>query len=236
MKSMVLTVAGMAVLLAAGSGCAANTEESFDSLDESDIVGVTDLDKLEQALGLTKDVQVNGKWTRSDAQLKAGECYASRLGPGSKDPQNWQYRRYKTGAAFFRKLNTGPATGDKRPVACVDIESPVDGMGATAIDGFMLDAAIRYKLGAFNGVEGAAGHKYVAFGEGGGVEVRDADHFCGLFMDGTSTGPEPGYNAYNDELKKCSQQKGGDCETSAMNACKWWTTIDQQADTMDRPG
>jgi len=231
MKRMGRGVVGV-VLLFGAVGCAGE-DESFGPADESDVVGVTDIGRLEAAFKLTKDVQKNGKWTRSDAALKAGGCYEQHLGPGAKEPQNWQFRRYTDGAAFFRKPNTGAASGDKRPIACVDIDDR--DLGGVSLDGIVLDAALRYKMGAPIGSEGAAGHAYVSFEEGA-VEIRDAAHFCGLFVSEGESGPEPGYQAYNDELKKCKAAKNADCETSAYNACVWWTTIDAQADTIDRPG
>lgn len=221
-------------LLAGAPGCAADSED-FDQLAESDVVGVTDIARLETVFKLTKDVQKNGKWARSDAELKAGGCYQEHLGPGAKEPQNWQFRRYTDGAAFFRKANTGAASGDKRPITCVDI----DGRDADAVSlsGIVLDAALRYKMGAPQGIENGPG-SYVAF-DNGGVGVVDASNFCTRGLDGVSekeAGSEPGYRAFYDELKKCTSAKKPNCEQVALNACIWWTTVDAQADTLDRPG
>jgi len=214
------------------TGCAADTDATYAG--ESEIVGVTDLSRLESAWGLKKDSQINGAWQRSDEKLKAGYCYQEKIGAFAKEPQNWEFRRYTTGAAFFRKANTGAASGDKRPIACIDIDSSFSDY-TMGIDGFMLDAALRYNLGKPFGSEGAAGHLYVSFGENGdkAVEIRDADHFCGLFAG--NPGPEPGLKAFDAELAKCQSSGGADCEMVASNACKWWTTIDAQSDTLDRP-
>lgn len=216
------------------AGCAADSDAPEDMASESEIVGVTDLARLETAWGLKKDAQVNGKWTRSDEKLKAGYCYKEKIGIFAKEAENWEFRRYTTGAAFFRKANTGPASGDKRPIACIDVDSSFDDY-TMGIDGFVLDAALRYNLGRPSGTEGAAGHQYVSFGDGEkAVEIRDADHFCGLFAG--EPGPEPGLKAFDAELAKCKASGGEDCEMQASNACKWWTTIDAQSDKLDRPG
>jgi hypothetical protein len=201
---------------------------------ESDIVGTTDLSTLEKSFGLTKDVQVNGKWARSEETLRAGECYSDYLGSGAKDPQNWQFRRYKTGAAFFRKANTGANTGDKRPIACLDLDGGDE--GPYSLDGFALDAGIRYKLGKPAPFDLPDPNQYLTFSTLS-VEVKDALHFCVTEVEeGEGAGGlAPGYKAYGDAKKKCVAEKGADCTNAARNACVWWTTLDARADSMDRP-
>src|SRR5690349_15997207 len=89
------------------------------SASEADVVGVEDLAPLEAELGLVKDVKVNGVWTRD---VKRGDCWQRAQAAEPK----WEFRRYKNGAAFFDKKGTAPATGDSRPVLCLDLESDID--------------------------------------------------------------------------------------------------------------
>lgn len=159
-----LRALGMAggVALLQLTGCSMATDATAG--DDQAVVGVTDFAPLQQALKLVADKKVNGVWSRGDAVLKSGACYISVKGPGAKDPQNWEFRRYTRGAAFFKKLNSGPNTGDRRAIECLDID--LGGEDALSLDGFALDAVLRYNLGAAQETESGAGLTGILFERG----------------------------------------------------------------------
>jgi len=232
MKSIQMSALAIASLLAMVEGCAVEPGAEEASA-ESDIVGVTDLTKLESAFHLKKDAEVNGKWARSEETLKAGGCYTAKLGKGAKDPANWQFRRYTNGAAFFRKANSGANSGDKRPIACVDIE--VEGQ-SVMLDGFALDSALRFHVGAPLGYDDGPARTYLQF-ENGDLELRAAADVCAFEDENVFDAVYPGLKAYNDEKATCLASGKGEkaCEASADNACKWWSTVDVKADLLERP-
>ena len=122
----------------------ATNDESSSSHDE--VVGVTDLGKLESAVGLAPLAQ--GESANVGA-LEAGACYRALV--QSRGYPTYQYRRYKNGAAFFAEKGSGYSSGDLRPVACVDLfqgESDLRSMS-----GVVLDAVLRYDLGKFKGTD-----------------------------------------------------------------------------------
>jgi hypothetical protein len=154
-------------LAASTVACSASPSDEAAGSTDSDITGVTDLTEMESALGLSKDFKKpDGSWYRGDDKLKAGECYKKLIdGP---DGASYQFRRYSTGASFFKKQGAGAASGDERPVVCVDVD--IDRWNGTsydhfsdALNDFEVDSVIRYRLGAPQGSEGAAGHSYKSF-------------------------------------------------------------------------
>lgn len=164
---------GIVVLGLAGSTVACGASPSTDSAagsSDSDITGVTDLGEMESALGLWKDTKKpDGTWSRGDDKLKAGACYKQTV--GGADGASYQLRRYSNGASFFKKLGAGAASGDERPVVCVDVD--VDRWygdqheeTTVALNDFEVDAVIRYRLGTPQGSDGAAGSMYETFNGG----------------------------------------------------------------------
>lgn len=227
--------------LATMAGCVNHDDDaSSDDLgsDASEVVGVTDLTEMEAAFGLEKDVKLpNGKWSRGDAQLKAGACWQARFGAGAAHPENWELRRYKTGAAFFRKLGVGPLEGDERAVRCVDIDAGFGGQKETfSLEGLSLDTAFRMKLGKLGGSEGAAGHLYLDFSRVS-IEVQDADHLCGFYdLTGNEKSIDPALKAGTTALNACSAAHGTSCDTKSYDACKTAFAADTKGDgSIDRP-
>lgn len=231
------TRTGMLLAMSIGllAGCSAESSPA-DEVAEEDVVGVTDLTALESALGLAKDVKTKGgAYSRKDAILKSGPCYLLTRGPNATDAKSWEFRRYTNGAAFFRKLGTAPATGDQRPVACVDLDS-AEG-NTLALEGFALDAALRYGLGRLEGSDGGAGHAYLTFAKGE-IEVRDAEHHCGFYDLSTSEpSNDPAWKAGSAEFADCRSQKGTEdqCNTYAYEACKAAFAADAAPLSVDRP-
>lgn len=146
---------------------------------DSDITGVTDLTEMEAALGLSKDFKnPDGSWYRGDDKLKAGACYKKLI--GGPDGASYIFRRYSTGASFFKKLNAGAASGDERPVVCVDVDvEQWDGSQSTTytlgMNDFEVDSVIRYRLGRPGMEDGAAGSLYQQF-DGGWMHY--VNQFC----------------------------------------------------------
>lgn len=244
MKSRILFGALSLPILALAAGCsAASPEPGPVGGGEDEVVGVTDLKELESLLGLQADKKVNGKWSRGDDKLTAGGCYAQKKGPGASEPESWEFRRYANGAAFFRKKDTGPASGDKRPVACVDIDlAEGPGAGQTiALDGFGLDAAVRYKLGKPTGFDGGAGQMYFAFSEGA-LKIRSSDSYCDLYFSPGSVAREthsidPGTVAHRDTYWSCVDKGGSeqDCHAASYKACMAAVERDFESESLDRP-
>lgn len=157
--------------------CAAASSTSEPAANDSDLTGVTDLTDMEAALGLQKDwQQADGTWYRGNDKLEAGACYKKLIaGP---DGASYQFRRYSTGASFFKKLDAGAESGDERPVLCVDIdierwEGSKSYRETMALNDFEIDSVIRYRLGTPKGSDGAAGSIYNTF-EGGAVHYINA--------------------------------------------------------------
>lgn len=225
-------------------GCSQEANDAQTSGD-NEVVGVTDLKELEQGLGLTVDTRTNGAWSRGDDKLTKGSCYQELKGPNAKEPQNYEFRRYSKGAAFFRKANTGAASGDKRPVTCVDVDiERGQGPGGTetiSVDGFMLDAALRYKLGRPTGYDAGMSHLYFAFNEGA-VQIQPPDTRCGLYADPSNAAAmaksaDPGLRAFGTTYAQCKGAGGADaaCGDKAMKACVTAGTLDCKAESLDRP-
>jgi hypothetical protein len=221
--------------LVAISGCSAPAEETSGSSD--DVTGVTDLSALEAELGLVKDAQsAAGTWTRPESMLKAGPCYKKTI--GGPDGARYEVRRYTKGAAFFAKLGAGAESGDKRPIACVDVDVDKDPNGdgpiTNALDGIALDTAMRYHLGRALGDEAGLGHVWLDF-DRGNVEIGDEDHYCGIFAE--SAVNTPGGKAYAQAITTCKQHGGSEdtCGEQAMTACEKAVATDVVADTIDRP-
>jgi hypothetical protein len=166
-------VLGLAVSTVA---CAASPSTDEAESNDSDLTGVTDLSEMESALGLWKDHKLpNGQWSRSDAKLEAGACYKKLI--GGPDGASYQLRRYSNGASFFKKLGAGAASGDERPILCVDIDyarwnGTTTVAATTSLDDFEIDSVVRYRLGAPEGSDGAAGSMYNLF-IGGGIHYSN---------------------------------------------------------------
>lgn len=158
-------------LAASTVACSASTStDGAAGSSDSDITGVTDLGEMESALGLWKDTKKpDGTWSRGDDKLKAGGCYQKTV--GGADGASYQFRRYSNGASFFKKLGAGAASGDERPVVCVDVDidrwyGNQEEQSTMALSDFEVDAVIRYRLGTPQGSEGAAGSSYDSFNGG----------------------------------------------------------------------
>lgn len=168
-----LFVAGVTSL----AGCSTETASSdvASGGDEQDITGVTDLSELESAFGLSKDTKdAQGNWGRHKDILTNGPCYKRTV--GGPDGASYQFRRYSSGAAFFKKLGAGPQSGDERPVVCVDVDRwGIEGVSTMEVDDFQVDSAIRYRLGAPTGGDGAAGSYYEGFANG---HFRFSNWYC----------------------------------------------------------
>lgn len=225
------------VALAGLAGCANPSDEPTPEGASSDIVGVTDLTEMEAALGLEKDVKLpNGQWSRGDDKLKAGACWKSRFASADHDASTWEFRRYKNGAAFFRKAGVGALEGDQRAVRCVDVDVNTSGAPETfAFEGLALDVVVRSKLGAFQGASGGAGHEYMDFARMP-IAVQDADHLCGFHdLSGHEASIDPALRAGSEAMRRC----GGpdvDCAFVAIEACKLAFAADAQGDgSIDRP-
>jgi hypothetical protein len=220
--------------LITAAGCSAGVEDASAAGDEA-ITGVTDLSALEAELGLVKDVQEHGQWSRPEAKLAAGPCYKKTIaGPNGA---SFEVRRYKQGAAFFAKRGSGQLTGDKRAVECVDVDVADDGdkgPNTFALSGVALDMAMRFHLGKPVSYDGGLGHIYVDF-ERGEVEIGEPEHYCGIV--GTSGEQSPGPEAFAQAITTCKQHGGGedDCDAQAMKACEKAVAKDVIADTIDRP-
>jgi hypothetical protein len=178
--SVVLVGASLATF-----GCSGNADSETDDSEDA-VTGVTDLTELEAAFHLQKDTKdAQGNWSRGPGKLKGGPCYKKLV--GSAGGANFEFRRYSEGAAFFRKGNTGAASGEKRPILCVDIDTDW-GNGATLeVSELEIDAAIRYRLGRPSGSEGAAGSTYQGF-QYGYFRYRNA--YCNGFDPATKKGLE----------------------------------------------
>ncbi len=167
MKTFRLTQALLALALVplaftTMTGCA--SPSSAEGVDEGEVVGITDLAPLETALKLIKDRKVGGAWSRSDQLLHDGTCYWTLKGAGAKEASNFEFRRYTNGAAFFRKLNAGPNSGDRRAIECVDLEF---GEGeSVSLSGLALDAVLRYDLGAPTSTDAGGGTLAILFERG----------------------------------------------------------------------
>jgi hypothetical protein len=236
-----MRLVALALVLASASfaiaGCSAADETTADDSDA--LTGVTDLSALETELGLVKDVKAAGAagtWTRPDAKLTAGPCYKQTM--AGDFAASYEFRRYTKGAAFFSKLGAAPGEGDKRLVACVDIDvaddPSGDGPATFALSGVALDSAMRYHLGRASGSEGGLGHLWIDF-DRGEVEIGEPGHYCGLL--GGNAGIDPGLKAFNQATADCKQAGGNDdsCVEKAMAACEKAAGRDIKADTIDRP-
>jgi hypothetical protein len=142
-------------------------------------------------LNLQKDSKdQNGHWYRGDDKLKAGPCY-QKLMTGAAATQ-YEFRRYSEGAAFFKKENTGFATGSDRPLLCLDVDAWYDdgtqnGVNTTyEVSGIELDAVLRYRLGRPTGGDGAAGTFYSEYQYG---DVTTHGGYC----------PQEGFDATKPE-------------------------------------
>jgi hypothetical protein len=146
-------------------GCSSPTSEPAAASSDDALTSVFDLSELEQTLNLSKDSKdPTGKWYRGDDKLKAGPCYQKLIaGTGGQD---YEFRRYSEGAAFFKKQGAGFASGSDRPILCLDIDAWYDdgsekGVNETLeVSGIELDAVLRYRLGRPTGGDGAAGTFY----------------------------------------------------------------------------
>jgi hypothetical protein len=149
-------------------GCAASSSESSAPSNDNAITGVTDLSEMEAALGLYGDTKdAHGAYERPEAKLVAGPCYAKLMkGPSAAE---YELRRYTSGAAFFKKAGAGVASGDERPVLCVDVDvddAEGDGPQTIMVSDIEIDSVLRYRLGAPTGGDGAAGTFYDDFTNG----------------------------------------------------------------------
>lgn len=155
-------------LLLGAVGCAATPASEPAAASDDALTGVMDLSEMESMLGLYKDEKdQNGAWYRSEEKLKSGPCYQKLIaGPSGAD---YQFRRYTTGAAFFKKAGAGFASGDDRPIFCVDVDTWYDDgtqegfYDTLSISDIEIDAVLRYRLGAPTGGDGAAGTFYDEF-------------------------------------------------------------------------
>jgi hypothetical protein len=199
------------------------------------VTGVTDFSAIEAEFGLVKDTQdAQGHWSRSDATLATGLCYKRTL--GGAHGASYEVRRYRQGAAFFPKLGMTPATGDERPVSCIDFDIVPAEKGddtVMSLGGVALDTAMRYHLGKPTGWDAGLGHLYTDF-ERGNVEVSGADHYCAFLGE---VDRSPGGDAYRNALASCKQTGASDdtCNQKAMTACESATTKDMVRDSIDRP-
>jgi hypothetical protein len=215
--------------------CAAPADETTQGGSDA-VTGVTDLSALEAELGFVKDTQsAAGAWSRPDAKLTAGSCYKSTI--GSADGASYEFRRYTKGAAFFTKLGATAESGNKRPIACVDVDADYDDNGkpiVLSLNGLSLDLTMRLHLGKPTGWDAGLGHLYVDY-ERAMAEVGDSDHYCGIM--GDSGTKSPGSDAYAQAITACKQQAGSEdvCGEKAMTACEKAVAKDIVADTIDRP-
>jgi hypothetical protein len=212
---------GIGTLVALGAlahlGCAATNAVPSPQTgsDTSDVVGVEDLSLLEAELGLERDVKnASGAWSRD---VKQGACYAASQ---AAEP-HWEFRRYKTGAAFFDKKADAPGKGDSRPVLCVDVEPDGDGW-SMPLHPDVLDAVVRYHLGRTSGTDSAMGGARALDFERGWLAGHSNAFDCGVATDyvfgEAGDGPEgKGVIAY----RECTARGGSadDCEGEAQAAC-----------------
>jgi hypothetical protein len=237
MKS--LAFAAAAALLAFGCAAPNETDEGAENepAEEAadEVIGVTDLTAMEAQLGLKKDRRdAQGRWGRGDSRLKGGDCYKQTV---ARSAAKWEFRRYANGAAFFRKLGTAPETNDFRPVTCVDVDVKEDGRTVTnALSGIVLDAVLRYKLGAGWRSDGAAGHLYLGF-DRGAVEVADADRYCGFRFGGVDEpASDPALLTGQATMRSCLASASEDtCYARGLAACKRAATEDIKLNTLSRP-
>jgi hypothetical protein len=156
-------------------GCSANDSSVDESADA--VTGVTDLTEVEAAFGLVKDFKdAQGNWSRPPSKLENGPCFKKLR--GGPDGASYEFRRYTNGAAFFKRENAGAASGPRRPVLCMDVDLAVPGLPGESTLEFSdleLDAAIRYRIGRPEGLEGAAGSTYSGFENG---YFRYTNMFC----------------------------------------------------------
>jgi len=169
-----LVLAGASLLT---FGCASNVDDSTNADSSDAVTGLTDLAEFEAEFAFIKDVKdEQGNYSRGQDRLASGPCYQSLMaGPGA---ESYQFRRYRDGAAFFKKLGAGPASGDKRPVLCADIDyQNSDGYyeGTVKASDFEIDAALRYRLGRRGRDDGAAGTLYADYSKG---NLRYINQFC----------------------------------------------------------
>lgn len=207
----------------------------------SDVVGVTDLSELEAALGLEKDVKVGGQWKRGDDRLHAGACWQERFADPGQDPGQWEFRRYTSGAAFFRKLGVTAEDGDERAVHCVDydVDDLSGGLETRSLQGMSLDVAIRSKLGKPGPLEGAMGSEYLDF-ERDALQIQDAEHFCGLYglddTDAPQSAIDPALEAGRAAQAACAEPDSQACQDNVYNVCKWvFVANTQNEGTVDFP-
>jgi hypothetical protein len=216
----------IATAFAVGGCSASSSSSSSDSsspnvgADTNDVVGVEDLASVEAELGLVKDRRnADGQWSRGDAKLTAGACYKKAM---AANP-NWEFRRYVNGAAFFPSEQANvPGHGESRALTCVDVDMEGDRGGALSIEGFALDAALRFHLGRPLGVDAAMMHVSVGF-ERGYLYGQGIDAYCGVHDLSTGEGPPapPAINAGVDAYFACHQGGGEDsaCLSAAQKAC-----------------
>jgi len=158
--------------LATLAGCAAPSSDSDSdgagspsdtATGTEDVVGITDLAILEKSLGL----KLATAQRPGDANaLRGGSCYRALISEGPGYP-TYEFRRYENGAAFWAKKGSGPNSGDRRPVLCVDVHTPDFGGGAVSLSGVALDAALRYDLGKVTGQDSGMQKTYFSFERGG---------------------------------------------------------------------
>lgn len=109
---------------------------------DDEVVGVEDIAALEAELGMARDERLpDGRWSRD---VTKGGCYAR----GQAASPRWEFRRWKTGAAFFQKRADAPG-GDSREIVCVDLDDPYDASYPHALDRLALDVIVRFHLGGF---------------------------------------------------------------------------------------
>src|SRR6188472_4437956 len=91
-------------------GCGVSSGAAGDGSEADEVVGVDDIQALEAELGMVHDVRLpNGQWSRD---VRKGGCFAQ----SQTLPVHWEFRRWKTGAAFFEK------TAVSREIKCVDVD------------------------------------------------------------------------------------------------------------------
>lgn len=118
------------------TGCSAEESAADDATASDDVVGLEDLGKLEQTLGLER-----GETAITDGALRAGACFRALI----ENRDGHEFRRYTNGAAYFAKKGWSVNSGDSRPVVCVDLFQGESEM--RSLSGVVLDAIFRYDLG-----------------------------------------------------------------------------------------
>jgi hypothetical protein len=164
-KSFLVSCALALGAVSTAVGCSSPTSEPAAASSDDALTSVMDLSEVEGMLNLSKDSKdPSGNWYRGDDKLKAGPCYQKLIaGTGGQD---YEFRRYSEGAAFFKKQGAGFASGSDRPLLCLDVDVWYDdgsqkGVNETLeVSGIELDAILRYRLGRPTGGDGAAGTFY----------------------------------------------------------------------------